>query len=138
MGAHTNPSSLNCALFQSNNLLSAVLYLTISDLRIEDHILVTDIGHATDDALVCWYRSSFTQNKFDWHHNSNGEQGLGTEIHKNNDSRNAGWSIMYTVSNRLHKLSLMRKSSTHVKVGILSCQAGTIVERCFCRDPLSQ
>ena len=102
-----------------------MLYLTISDHQIQDHILITDVGHTRADALVCWYHSSFTQNQFDWYHNINGEQGLGTEIHKSNDSRNAGWSIMYTVSNRLHKLSLMRKSSTHVKEGILSCQAGS-------------
>ena len=106
-----------------------MLYLTISDHQIQDHILVTDIGHATDDALVCWYHSSFTQNEFDWYQNTNGEQGLGPEIYKNNDSRNAGWSIKYTVSNRVHKLSLMRKSSTHVKEGILNCQAGPKHER---------
>ena len=109
---------------------SAVLYLTISDHRIEDHILVTDIGHNRADSLVCWYHSPFTRSLFDWYHNINGEQGLGTEIHKKNDSRNEGWFIEYALSNsRVHQLSLMRKSSAHVKEGILSCQEGTGRER---------
>ena len=94
--------------------------LSISDRRIQGHILVTDIGHNTADALVCSYQSSFTGNKYNWYHNiDRGDQGLGTKIEQDSDSE---WSITKAVNNGASKFLLMRKSSTQVIEGTLSCE----------------
>ena len=100
--------------------------LSISDGRIQGHILVTDIGHNTANALVCSYRSNLSGNIFNsWYHNiGRGDQGLGTRIVKDSDSE---WSITKTINNGVNKLFLMRKSSIQVIEGTLSCKVRTTV-----------
>ena len=85
-----------------------------------------DIAHNTANALVCSYQSNFTGNKFNWYHNiDRGDQGLGTKIEQDSDSE---WSITKAVNNGASKFLLMRKSSTQVIEGTLSCEERATTE----------